>query len=167
MPRKKVNFQIGEFYHIYNRGTDKREIFSDIYDHERFLLSLKEFNNIEPTGSLRLVKIRKEFTGESNENSDNRCPTPEASGVGHLLVEIIAYSLLPNHFHLLLKQKVENGVSEFMKRIGGGYTNYYNKKHNRSGSLFQGKFKAVHIDSQNYLEYIYLGTLTEIQRFIK
>jgi len=67
------------------------------------------------------------------------------------LVEIVAYCLNPNHFHILLKQVEENGVSQFMKRLGGGYSWYFNNKHRRSGTLFQGPFRAKHIETNEYL----------------
>jgi hypothetical protein len=71
------------------------------------------------------------------------------------LVEINAYSLLPNHFHLIVEQLVDGGISEFMKRLSGGYTNYFNEKYDRSGSLFQGKFKRVHISSDEQFNYLF------------
>ena len=138
---KRLNFQTEEYYHIYNRGVDKREIFSDNYDYIRFLEGLKEFNQIETVGSLRDLKIKREL----DENSGPTAGAP--------LIEIISYNLLPNHFHLLVKQNIDKGISDFMQRMGG-YTWYYNNRYKRSGSLFQGKFKAVHIDSQEYLEYL-------------
>jgi putative transposase len=135
MPSKRIKFESGEFFHIYNRGTDKRDIFSDVYDYERFVLSLKEFNNIEPVYSLYL---------KSMKDAHFRRPTSKALDVGRLktpLIEIIAYSLLPNHFHLLVKQKEDGGISEFMKRMGGGYTKFYNSKHERSGAWQKWAFE--------------------------
>lgn len=69
-------------------------------------------------------------------------------------MNIIAYCLNPNHFHFILEQLVDSGVSEFMKRLSGGYTSYFNQKHERSGSLFQGAFKDAHIDSNEYLLHV-------------
>ena len=67
------------------------------------------------------------------------------------LVEIVAYCLNPNHYHLIVKQISEKGIERFMQKIGTGYTNYFNKRYERSGALFQGKFKSIHIDSNEYL----------------
>lgn len=67
------------------------------------------------------------------------------------LVEIIAYCLNPNHYHLLLKQTSEKGIEKFMQRIGNGYTKYFNTKNKRTGALFQGKFKSIHVDNNEYL----------------
>jgi len=71
-----------------------------------------------------------------------------------LLVEILAFCLMPNHFHLMVRQKVENGITEFMRKMGTGYTNYFNKKHERVGSLFQGKYKVVHIQNERHFVHL-------------
>jgi len=138
---RKTALVNNECYHIYNRGTDKRKIFSDEIDVNRFLESLIEFNNKEPIGSIYENSFRKK--------------TAEALGrPTSKLVEIIAYCLNPNHYHLILKQQTKGGISEFMKRLGGGYTKYFNEKYKRSGVLFQGKFKSVHINSDRQLLYV-------------
>jgi putative transposase len=129
---RKTKLVEGEIYHVFNRGVDKRIIFSDQKDSERFFLSMQVFNCVEPVGSLHEERFRKD-----------KIKKP--------LVNFIAYNLLPNHFHFLLEQVAPNGISEFMKRLLGGYTWYYNKKHKRSGSLFQGTFKSSHINSNEYL----------------
>ena len=137
------NFQNETFYHICNRGVDKRKVFMDSNDYARFLISMREFNRLEPIGSLY-----------HHEKSKGRGPTPPAGGVGPLpppLVDILCYCLNPNHFHLLLKQNNNGGISEFMKRLSGGYTGYFNFRHNRSGSLFQGKYKAFALKSEGKL----------------
>mgnify|MGYP001586514233 CR=1 FL=1 len=126
----------GEYYHIYNRGVDKRPITKDSKDIERFIQSLEFFNSKEPTISLREVV--------SNENIKLKDP----------LIKIICYCLNPNHYHFLLKEIHEGGISEFMKRLNGGYTWYFNNKHKRSGSLFQGAFKSVHVKSNEQLLHI-------------
>jgi len=131
---RKVPFVEDEYYHIYNRGVDKRSIFKDRKDLERFFQSIKEFNSVKPIGSIF-------------ENSFNKEKTPEK------LVEIVCYCLNPNHFHFVLRQLVENGISEFMKRLGG-YTWYFNNRHKRNGALFQGKFKSSHINSNEYLLHV-------------
>lgn len=119
-------------YHIYNRGVDKRKIFSTQKDLDRFFESMSAFNCIEPVGSLYEQSFQKD-----------KIKKP--------LVKFIAYNLLSNHFHFILEQVAEGGISEFMKRLLGGYTWYFNKKHKRSGSLFQGTFKSKYIDSDGYL----------------
>lgn len=141
---RRVQFQKDNFYHVYNRGVDKRKIFLDTVDFKRFIQCIKEFNRIEPIGSLFRVN---RLSVKNNVGCNVRCRTPHKER----LVEIVAYNLIPNHYHFILKQISEGGISEFMKRINGGYTNYFNLKYKRSGALLQGKFKAVLIDSDDYL----------------
>jgi REP element-mobilizing transposase RayT len=78
-------------------------------------------------------------------NQRSKRKDKEILASGDQLVSIVAYCLLPNHFHLLLKQNVDNGISQFMQRLGTSYTKFFNQEENRNGSLFQGKFKATHI----------------------
>jgi len=140
MSTRKQAFANGEFFHVYNRGVDKRIIFTDEYDIRRFFQSMIEFNAVDPIGSLY-------------ENSFNKLGS-ETPKFGKKLVNIIAYCLNPNHFHIILEQLIDGGISEFMKRLGGGFTNYFNNKYKRSGALFQGVFKDVHIDSNEYLLHV-------------
>lgn len=139
MGTRKQSFANGEFFHIYNRGVDKRIIFTDEYDIRRFFQSMVEFNTAEPIGSL----YENSFLQLGSE-------TPKSGK----LVNIIAYCLNPNHFHLILEQLLDGGISEFMKRLSGGFTNYFNRKYKRSGVLFQGVFKDVHIDTNEYLLHV-------------
>lgn len=135
---RKTPFVENEYYHLYNRGVDKREIFSDQYDIDRFFQSMEEFNIIEPIGSIyenSFIKDKEIKLGSS---------TPK-------LVEFVCYCLNPNHYHFLVRQVVENGIEKFMHKLGTGYTNYFNNKIKRTGSLFQGRFKSIHIDSNEYL----------------
>lgn len=135
---RKVPFVKDEYYHIYNRGVDKRRVFMNEEDFKRFIRSIKEFNSREPIGSIYLNSIEKHKLKRSTSQSLK-------------LVEIVAYCLIPNHYHFILKENDEGGVSEFMKRLGGGYTKYFNKKYKRSGALFQGKFKSTHIRTDGKL----------------
>jgi len=104
----RVVFAKDEFYHAYNRGVEKRDVFLDDYDYLRFLKSIREFNQEDPVGSIYLRDLNKKrnlAVGPlKNENS---------------LVDVVAYCLNPNHFHLILKQVRDGGISEFMKRLGG------------------------------------------------
>lgn len=139
---RKTPFVNGEYYHVYNRGTDKRNIFSDKKDMERFLKSMIIFNCVDGVGSIRdmpsisqmsdVWDVKREFEDKNK------------------MIEFVAFCLNPNHFHFILRQIVDGGISEFMKRLGG-YTKYFNEKHQRSGVLFQGKFKSIHINSNEYL----------------
>ncbi|MBI1755336.1 transposase [Candidatus Azambacteria bacterium] len=136
---RKVTFTEGEIYHIYNRGVEKRSVFLDDQDHFRFVHNLFEFNNEEPARNLFYKK-------PSFQNLDLNQPIYETKSRKlrrKLIVEILMFVLMPNHFHLLLKQRKENGITEFMHKLGVGYTMYFNQKYQRTGSLFQGTFKAV------------------------
>lgn len=140
MKSKNLNFVLGEFYHVYNRGVDKRSVFLDRYDINRFLQSMIEFNSITPTGSLYELSFLKEKSARFGRETSK----------SEKLVAIVAYCLNPNHYHMILEQVAENGISEFMKRLGG-YTKYFNHKYKRTGALFQGLFKSKYIDSNDYL----------------
>ncbi len=133
---RNITFAENEFYHVYNRGVDKRIIFNNSSDIERFFDSMKEFNKIEPIGSLH-ENIYDKKKGREKEDG--------------VLVRYVAYCLNPNHYHFILEQVAEKGIERFMHRLGTGYTKYFNTRYKRSGSLFQGRFKAIHIDSNEYL----------------
>lgn len=141
---RKVNFANGEFYHIYNRGVDKRTIFSDDYDIKRFFQSMEEFNVVKAIGSLYENSFLKK------EQTKVRLGD-QLGGEASKLVNFVSYCLNPNHYHFILEQVLEGGIEKFMQRIGTGYTMYFNNRYKRTGSLFQGVFKASHIDSNEYL----------------
>lgn len=141
---RKLQFIEGEFYHIYNRGVDKRDIYADKYDFQRFLQSMEEFNVAEPIGSIYENSFRK----KKLEKLGHRVTKKEK------LVNIVCYCLNPNHYHFILEQVANNGISLFMHKLGMGYSRYFNEKYKRSGSLFQGTYKAIHIQSNSYLLYL-------------
>ncbi len=133
---RKTQLAEGEYYHIFNRGVDKREIFSDQLDRQRFFRSMDEFNTLDPIGS-----IYENFFRDRKEKNKSK----------KKLVGFVSYCLNPNHYHFILKQLTENGIEKFMHRLGIGYTKYFNKRHERTGVLFQGAFKSIHINSNAYL----------------
>ena len=128
-------FATGEFYHIYNRGVDKRAIFLDDDDRDRFLQSMVVFNMQEAVGSI-YEHINDVKLGRQKDVT--------------ALVDIVCYCLNPNHYHFVLRERAESGISEFMRRIGG-YTKYFNIKHHRSGTLFQSRYQSKYISSNEYL----------------
>jgi len=136
-----MQFNSDYYYHVYNRGADKRKIFLDKWDYIRFLESLRAFNQIEPFGGFYQNSFIKDggLAGRNSYSCSDQQNKP--------LVKILTYCLNPNHYHLLLKQEAEKGISEFMKRIGNGYTRYFNHKYKHSGFLFQGKYKNKEISS--------------------
>jgi len=133
---RNIQFISGEYYHIFNRGNNKRAIFLDKYDLNRFFLSMREFNTDKPIGSIYERSFRKEESGLIKDKK---------------IVDFICYCLNPNHFHFAIKQVGDNGIIKFMHRLGTGYTKYFNQKYENSGALFQGRYKAKHIDSNEYL----------------
>jgi putative transposase len=133
---RKVKFIENEYYHLYNRGVDKRSIFQDKEDALRFLQSMQEFNSTEPQGGI--------YLSAHSKNSNFRSSASK-------LVRFIAYCLNQNHYHFIIQPLVEDGVQKFMHRLSTGYTKFFNEKHKRSGSLFQGSYKAVHIETNEQL----------------
>jgi putative transposase len=146
MSIRKTNLVPGEIYHIYNRGVDKRNIFLDESDKYRFVHDLFEFNDKNPAKNLTIYL-------KNNANKEVGLPKLKG-GSREMMVEILAYCLMDNHFHLMVRQKTENGITEFMRKLGTGYTNYFNKKYDRSGSLFQGKFKSVNLNNNAHFLYL-------------
>src|SRR3989338_9311854 len=140
---RKEPLETGEYYHVYNRGVDKRDIFSNIYDLERFKESIKQFNQVEGIGSLqRQHKSVRALGSNPIEQSEP-------------LVAIVAFCVNPNHFHFILKQLTDGGIAKFMQKTLGGYTYYFNQKHERSGSLFQGTFKSKLVNGEGYFRKIF------------
>jgi len=138
-------------YHIYNRGVEKRDIFLKDKDYLRFIVGLHEFNDRNP--AFNLYRARNLFEVGLRTRLKPQEPP----------VSIFAFCLMPNHYHLMLQQKMDNGITEFMRKLGTGYTNYFNLKYNRVGPLFQGKFKAVLLEKEAHFlhlpHYIHLNPL--------
>ncbi len=155
---RKVKFIKGNIYHIFNRGVEKRNIFNTDANKWRFLQGMFLFNDentsshllwyLEQKKGMVNFKVLKEFF--SNQQRDRKP-----------LVRIMADCFMPNHFHLLLEEIQDGGISRFMHKLGVGYAKYFNKKYERVGSLFQGPFKAVVVDKELYLQYllVYLNTV--------
>lgn len=137
-----------ELYHVLNRGVDKREIFMDDTDRLRFVLDLFEFNS-EDSSDATYYHFHAALAHHDKFRDVGR---PEIKR--NRLVDIHAFAMMPNHYHLLLSPVAENGISLFMKKLGGGYAKYFNERHERSGALFQGKYKSVHINEERHFLYI-------------
>lgn len=153
-------FVTNEYYHVYNRGVDKRQVFMNDDDRYRFLHDLWEFNDEENVAPF----IRRTSKNPIKTSGDSISPKTVGDTISYSkepLVEISCFCLMPNHYHLLIKQLQDDGLSLFMRKLGIGYTYYFNEKYERSGTLFQGKFKAKHIDNDAYLtqltKYIHLN----------
>lgn len=140
---RKIIFANDHYYHVYNRGVEKRDIFIDDKDYFRFIHDLYEFNDQDAVLNLN-------FRFNSNYGVPTSIVEKRRRKKRKLLVEILCFCLMPNHFHFILKQLREGGISLFMQKLGG-YVYYFNLRYKRVGSLFQGRFKAIEIDNENYL----------------
>ena len=141
---RKEPLVTGEYYHIYNRGVDKRDILNNLKDLERLKESIKQFNQINSIGSL-----------EMHHKSVRALDSHSKVFKSEPLIAIVAFCINPNHFHFILKQLVDGGIAKFMQKLLGGYTYYFNEKNQRSGSLFQGTFKSKLINNENYFTKIF------------
>jgi putative transposase len=138
MSQRKFAFAEHEFYHLYNRGNSKQVIFQDQADYRRFQQLLYVMNT-DAHVAFRLIDKKNPFVDQRE-------------GVQ---VAIGAYCLMPNHFHLLVTPLCEGGVEHFMQRLSTSYSMYFNKRYERTGALFEGRFKAQLADSDEYLKYLY------------
>jgi len=138
MPSRNTikEYVVGGHYHIYNRGVEKRIIFKDKSDYAFFLSLLKEYLLPENHPEIELIKERHPRRPRINCHED---------------VLLVAYCLMPNHFHLLLKLKKQGGLERFMRALLTGYSIYFNQKYERVGHLFQGRYKAALIQREAYL----------------
>lgn len=150
-------FANNHFYHVFNRGAGRQLTFKTKRDYERTITTLDYYRYEKP--SLRLARalvLNKEET-ESFFKSLKKQPK---------LAEIISFCLMPNHFHLLLQQRIKNGIPKFLSNFGNSYTRYFNTKRKRVGPLFQGIFKAVRIETDEQLihvsRYIHLNPVTSL-----
>lgn len=148
---RKIIFANQHIYHLYNRGVAEQEIFSDDTDYQHLLITFSYY--LEALPKTRLSSADRE-TLQQIINTAPKRP----------LVEIIGYCLMPNHFHLVVKQIKDNGVSTFIRRSLDSYTRYYNIKHKRIGTIFQGKFKAVRVESDEQL--IHLSRYIHLNPFV-
>jgi len=138
MVTRNVTFAEGEYYHLYDRGVDKRVVFVDEADRVRFIRLLYA------TNSDKLIRL-DEFQGEPLQKIIK----------GQPIVAIGSWCIMPNHFHILAKEIVEGGISKFMLKLLTGYSMYFNTKYFRKGTLFDRPYKAKHLDSDKYLKYQY------------
>jgi len=136
---KKPKFIPGNIYHIYHRGVEARKIFLEEKDYFRFIHDLFEFNDVAPAMN---IYYRFPFL-QSYEVEPRR--------IRKLIVKILAFSLMPNHYHLMVEEIKENGIIKFMQKLNTGYTMYFNQKYQRQGPLFSGRFKAISIEKENHL----------------
>lgn len=147
MPSRTVPFINGQYYHIYNRGVEKRYIFNNRVDQHRFIKTVLYYQLEGPKPKLSNFFKYKLFKPDFDKK----------------IVDIICYCLMPNHFHFLLKQLKDGGITEFVSKLTNSYTKYFNTRDKRVGPLFQGEFKSVFIEYDEQLihlsRYIHLNPL--------
>jgi len=151
MARRIISLVPGEFFHIYNRGNSKQEIFLDNEDRDRFVKLLYLSNTFKG------VSFRDDIIGQKIDAFDFER--------GETLVSIGAWVLMPNHFHIYLvspKQRLgETGkedkedITLFLHKLCTSYSKYFNKKYDRTGKLFEGPFKSVHIKNDEQAKYLF------------
>lgn len=138
-----------EYYHVYCRGNNKEPIFFIEKDYYRLLTNLLLFQSPIPIN--HLGRIVDAFYQEGFDSIDKNLISEIIEG---RTVELISFILMPNHFHLLLRQLSDNGVTDYMKRLLNSYTKYINIRHNRTGHIFQGRFGRVLVEDNNQLLYL-------------
>jgi len=152
MPAKNSvkTYKKNSFYHIYNRGVEKRLIFQDKQDYAVFLSYLKTY--LLPKDKEQLRKL----LADANLNYKKRDEILRLLRLNNFAgdIKLIAYSLMPNHFHFLLKQESADAIDCFMNSLGTRYTMFFNKKYKRVGSLYQAVYKAVLVESDQQLLYL-------------
>lgn len=155
MPGRIIPLVTNEVYHVYNRGNNRQTTFLNKRDYQRALETIKFYRFSNPPVSLsKLLEIDR----------DTRADILKALDKENKLVQIICYCLMPNHFHFLLKQLVDNGIAKFLSNFQNSYTRYFNVKHERDGSLFLDQFKAVRVETDEQFvhlsRYIHLNPFT-------
>ena len=141
----------GEYYHIFNRATIKQVIFHDFGDYARFLFLILYLQ--APIKILHIGRLVKDFTkccGQSSALTTGY----EEEVMKKRMIELVAFCLMPNHFHLIIKGLEEGGIATYMHRVLTAYAKYYNTKYNKSGHVFQGPYRAVHIKDDRQLLYL-------------
>ena len=146
---RKTKFVPGEFYHVYNRGNDKRDIFCTNADYVRFLFGILFFQASVPIYNINRYTSFYVKHRVFNIPTDTQRKIIEKRGV-----ELVAFTFMPNHFHLLLYERVESGISNYMQRVLNAYMKYFNTKYDRSGHLFQGPFHAKYVETNEQLLYL-------------
>ena len=136
----------GEYYHVLNRGNNKQNIFIDDRDRVRLLFLILYFQS-----STSIYNIGRPVSYFVKHQMFNKSNDLLEKILKNRIIELVNFSLMPNHFHLILYSNKENGISSYMQRIQNSYTKYFNTRHNKSGHLFQGVFKRIHIKNNEQL----------------
>lgn len=143
----------GEYYHVFNRGVARQPTFISTSNYKQAILALNYYRYLKPP--VKLSKFKKLSLAERQKILNQKIMA------GENLVDIVSFVLMPNHFHFLLRQAVDGGISKYISQFTNSYTRYFNTKNNRPGPVFQGVFKAVHVETGEQLlhlsRYIHLN----------
>ena len=146
MPKRKIPITTGEFYHIYNRGLTDVSMFSSKALNARAVSTVAYY---------QFSDRNTKFSDFIQQNiTDQHALWDQRIDHSKKLVDILAYTLMPNHFHFLVREKTESGVGKFISSFASSYTQFYNRSHNRRGPIFEGRFKAKLINSDTHLLHI-------------
>lgn len=143
--RDYKSFAPNSYYHVYNRGNGKDSIFKDDEDYLFFLSRLEE--NLFPSRRLEDRLQGKRLSAKTHTLYERKTLPDES-------FELVCYCLMPNHYHLLIKQTGDVSVAKLISKVCTGYSKYFNKKYSRVGHLFQDKFKAAKIDENDYIRWL-------------
>ncbi len=142
-------FAPDEHYHVFNRGAHKERLFRDESDWARFLFLI-----LYCQGDVPLPVTRRHATLEGVKNGFKVPKQFEQKMIASRTVDLVAFCIMSNHFHLIVRERVEGGIGRYMKRVLGGYTGYFNEKYRTSGHLFEGRYKDVHVKDNDQLLYL-------------
>lgn len=149
MPPRKVILAIGETYHIFNRSLRQMPLFTNKREFDLFLAATKYYIQQNPPVKFSFYRHQ---------------PKKYKIDLSKTLIKIIAYCLMPDHFHFILTQLEKEGIKTFVHRLATSYSHYFNLKYNQKGPVFESKFKAVRVESQEQLihlsRYIHLNPVT-------
>lgn len=146
MPGRKIPLVVDEIYHVFNRGINRQPAFTNKWEYKRAMQCLDYYRFALPPAKLSV------FLKTSNNNQTETLANMAKKK--DTLIDILSYCLMPNHFHLLLRQRKEKGISRFMSKLLNSYTKYFNKRNKRDGSLFLDQFKAVRIETDEQLLHV-------------
>jgi putative transposase len=167
MPYREQQFDNGEIYHLVIKGIDGNLLFKDINDYYRGIFSIYEFNNFNPVEITRrrrdIKRIKNRFRAKqiemvggrasdhSSDQNDAQIFNKIQKDNRDLMVDILCFSFMPNHLHLLVRQIKDGGITKFMSKLGTGYGGYFNKKYERKGYVFQNRFLSVPVKTNGQL----------------
>lgn len=156
MPGRLIPLVTHEVYHVFNRGIDKRPTFTTKREYQRAYLTLRYYRFVAPRVKLSRFLTLSEF--------DRINMLTDLEKTHSRWIDLLSFCLMPNHFHFLVRQRAEHGISIFLSQFQNSYTRYFNTRHERQGSLFLDQFKAVRIESEEQLlhvhRYIHLNPYT-------